>query len=168
MSLRKRLQRYTHQYMQEHGVDEVDLDAVADWIINNEMYKRQPPTMHQQCKGELARALRSERFSDEDGNEIRRMHAVRIKKDQEQLVIWADIKTAKPGHMRTSLQQRRQAIKYDCYQHSTDTEWYNGNNQFGATLPLFDYDFNKDLEEMKLPTDYPESAPGDLFDDEDE
>lgn len=160
-SLKRELQKLAHEYMHDNDLDEIDLDEVADWLISTRQYQRQPISLHQQCKMDLARALKEERFTDENGNEIRRNHAVRIKDGPRQLVFWADIKTAKPRHMRLSLQQRRLAILADCYRHSLDTEWYNEHNIHEAEIPLFDYDFNKDLEEKKLPTDYPEENPED-------
>jgi hypothetical protein len=57
--------------------------------------------------------------------------------------------------MRISFQQRRQGILADCRQHKTDVESYNDNNRFKASL-LFDYDFNADLQELELPTKYPD------------
>jgi hypothetical protein len=162
-SIKRQLQSLAHDYMRENDLDEIDLDEVTDWLIRTDQYKRKPITLHQQCKLDLARALKAERFTDENGNEIRRNHAIRIKsKDSsQQMVLWVDIKTAKPKPMRLSLQQRRLAILADCYRHSLDTEWYNEHNVHKGQVPLFDYDFNKDLEEKKLPTDYPEENPDD-------
>jgi len=56
--------------------------------------------------------------------------------------------------MRVSFQQRRLAILADCKQHKTDVDSYNHNNEYHVQL-LFDYDFNTDLEEGSLPTQYP-------------
>lgn len=139
----------------------LDLDEVTIWIDGTGHYKVAPITPHQQIKQELARALRSAKFTDEEGNEIRQAHSVRLKKkgDQQQQVLWSFIEDARPEHMRLSLQQRRQGILANCHQHSLDTNWYNRHNKFDAQLRLFDYDFNKDLEEKDMPTDYPESAP---------
>ena len=167
-SLTKQLQELAHEYMHDNQLDEIDLDAVAGWLISTEQYQRKPLTLHKQCKRDLARALRNERFTDEQGNEIRRMHPYRIKDGPVQMVFWADIKTAKPSHMRLSLQQRRLAILADCYRHSLDTEWYNEHNTHKQQIPLFDYDFNKDLEEKKLPTDYQEGNLDELDDEGDD
>ena len=57
--------------------------------------------------------------------------------------------------MRISLQQRRQAALADVRQLKLDFDSYNDNNTFGATLPALDFNFNKDIEEMELPTSYP-------------
>lgn len=167
-TLRRQLQSIVHDYMEEFGVDEVDLDVVAQWALDTGRYQRKPLDMLKQCKRELSRALRSEHHVDPQGREVRTMHPVRVKDGPEQLVIWADIRNAKPSHMRVSLQQRRQAILRDCYRHSVDTESYNDNNTFKVTLPLFSYDFNTDLDELKLPTDYPEGEADTDFDEDDE
>ncbi len=87
------------------------------------------------------------------------MHPVRIKDGPRQMVFWADFRTAKPGHMRLSFQQRRQGILADCRAHKKDIESYNDNNAFNVKLPLFSYDFNPDLREMELPTEYPDERP---------
>ena len=169
MSRDKKLRRFAREYLSTYDGEVLDLDEAARWIRDTGRYECAPITPHQQVKQELARALRSAKFMDEEGNEIRLAHPIRLKKgDQQQQVLWSFIEDAQPKHMRLSLQQRRQGILANCHQHSLDTNWYNRHNKFGAQLPLFDYDFNKDLEEKNMPTDYPESAPDFDFDDEDD
>lgn len=160
-SLQKSLRRIVHDYMRANNVSEVDLDTVAEWAVKNRLYQRPALTLVKQCKKELAQALRTEHITDAQGREVRRMHPVRIvdKENDRQMVIWADIEVAKPNHMRVSFSQRRQAILADCRAHKTDVESYNTNNSYKATLPLFDYDFNPDLEEGELPTEYPPEKP---------
>lgn len=164
MSRDKKLQRLAQEYWNTHGDKEQDLDEAARWILGTGRYQCEPITPHQQVKQELARALRNAKFTDEEGNEIRRAHPIRLK----QQVLWSFIEDAPPEHMRLSLQQRRQGILANCHQHSLDTNWYNRHNKFGAQLQLFDYDFNKDLEEQNMPTYYPESAPDFNFEAEDD
>jgi hypothetical protein len=72
---------------------------------------------------------------------------------------WATGAEADPGHMRLALQQHRQYILGNCRQHKLNFDSYNDNNKFGARLPLFDYNFNKDLEEEAFPTEYPSERP---------
>ena len=43
--------------------------------------------------------------------------------------------------------------------HNDTVGSYNDNNKFGAQIPDFDYDFNKDLKEAQLPLEYPDDAP---------
>lgn len=158
-SLRQQLQGIVHDYMQENGVDEVDLDEVAAWAVTNGRYQRQPISIIRQCKEQLSEACRSEIVKDPQGREVRRMHPVRIVEDSRQMVFWADIFTAKPGHMRLSFQQKRKAILADCRAHKTEVASYNDNNVFQVRLPLPDYNFNPDLNELEQATEYPEEKP---------
>lgn len=156
-SLAKELQRIVHEYMREHRTDTIDLDQVAEWAVRTGRYRRRQPSLVKLCKRDMSRALRNEYYTDPQGREVRVMHPAR----SEQTVLWASIRTASPDHMRVSLQWRRQGVLADCRQHKTDFDSYNENNPHGATLPLFDYNFNPDLEEMAYPTEYPESRPDD-------
>ena len=158
-SLSAQLQAIVDDYMREFKVDEVDLDSVADWAVETGRYQRKTITIAKQCKRELARVMRSEHLVDPQGREPRKWHSVRVGTGPEQLILWAKFTKAKPPHMRISLQQRRMGILGRVRQHKTDLDSYNDNNSFKATLPLFDYDFNKDLEEGQYPTDYPDSDP---------
>jgi len=154
-SFQKKMQELVHEYMRIHDVVEVELEQVARWAVDTGRYQRQPQGIVQQCKRELGQAVRAEYYTDPQGRDVRKMHPVRVKDpDGEQMVIWADIQFAKPNHMRVSFQQRRLGILADCKQHKTDVDSYNDNNEYHVQL-LFDYDFNTDLEEGSLPTDYP-------------
>jgi hypothetical protein len=157
--LREQLQGIVHDYIEEHGVEEVDLGEVAAWAVSTGRYQRQPISIIRQCKEQLSEACRSEHITDAQGREVRRMHPVRITEGPQQMVFWADITTAKPGHMRLSFQQRRSAILADCRAHKVDVESYNDNNVFHVRLPLFSYDFNLDLREEQMPSTYPDEKP---------
>lgn len=158
-TLREQLQGMVHEYMQEHNVSEVDLDEVADWAVSTGRYQREPIGIVKQCRAQLSEACRSEHFMDPQGRDVRSMHPVRIVEGSRQMVFWADFRTARPGHMRLSFQQRRQAILADCRAHKVDVDSYNDNNSFDVKLPLFSYNFDRDLREMNLPKDYPEDRP---------
>lgn len=157
-SLNQQLQDIVDDYTEEFQVEEIDLDAVSEWAVETKRYQRKIISLAKQCKRELARALRSEHFHDPQGREPRKWHPVRISSGPEQMVLWVEFTKAKPNHMRISLQQRRQGILGRVRQHKTDLDSYNDNNSFKVTLPLFDYDFNKDIEEGALPTEYPEDG----------
>lgn len=60
---------------------------------------------------------------------------------------------------------RRQALS-TVKQMKLDFDSYNDNNEFGATLPPLDLDFNKDIEEMDLPSEYDPDPYGDNEDQE--
>ncbi len=137
-SFSQRMQELAHEYMKLHDVDSIELEQVSEWACSTGRYQRRPVSMVQQCRRELADALRVQHYTDPQGREIRRMHPVRIATIGEQMVIWADIMTAKPQHMRLSLAQNRQGILADCLAHSAIVDSYNENNRHDATLDLFD------------------------------
>ena len=158
-SIRQQLQRMVHEYMEEFSVTEVDLDEVAQWAVSTGRYQRQPISVMKQCRQQLAEACRSEAITDPQGREVRTMHPVRIPIGSRQMVFWADWRTAKPRHMRLSFQQKRQAILADCKAHRVEVDSYNDNNVFNVRLPLFSYNFDRDMAEATLPTEYPEDKP---------
>lgn len=144
-------------YAREHGVDEVDLDGVSEWAIETGRYQRPTISMQKQCRKEMADAMRKAKYTDAQGRiDVRTKHAVRIKikGEQKSLVVWVDIRTAKPNSMRESLRQGRKAMANDAIKHNTYLESYNDNNLFGAKLPTFDYNLNMDLAEGKLSDEY--------------
>lgn len=147
------------EYVMQNGVDHWTMDEIAEWAINTGRYQRPPISTLQQCKRDLSRAAQQAFYTDPQGREIRRLHAVRLPGEGGSAVIWADINNAKPTHMHMSLQQGRQAIVADAHRHKLTVESYNDNNKFGAQIPLFDYNLNLDLDELDRPTEYPDNPP---------
>jgi hypothetical protein len=158
-SIRTQLQGMVHEYMEEMGVSEVDLDEVAAWAVTTGRYQRPPISIVKQCREQLSEACRSEHFKDPQGRDVRSMHPVKIYEGSRQLVFWADFRTARPSHMRLSSQQRRRAILADCSAHKIDVESYNDNNSFQVKLPGFSYNFDQDLAEQGMPTEYLDEKP---------
>ena len=161
----KSFQSIVHEYHALHGNKPYDMRDVAVWARNTGRIKPAPLDEIKLITRDLRRAMRMEKIRDAQGRDVRCNHAVRVTEVKEgvevQRYLWDDMRTAKPGHMRLSLSQRRDALVFDCKQHRTDTESYNDNNRHGASIPLFDYNINLDLDEMDRPTDYPDSRPED-------
>jgi hypothetical protein len=81
---------------------------------------------------------------------------------------WAPLYRATADQFRLGMQARRNGIRADCRQHKKDHESYNDNNVHGEHVDLFDYDFNKDLDEESFPTEYPDEDPDGDWDDEED
>ena len=161
-SLKEQLQEIVHDYMRVFGVDAVDLETVAEWAVEAGRYRRQPSSMVRRCKAELSRAMRAEHYTDPQGRDVRLMHPARLPfGDDGSIVVWADIRKAKPNHMEVSFQQRRHGIVRDAFQHKIDVVSYSENNPYGARLPLYDYNINKDLAELEASADYKDENPED-------
>jgi len=123
--------------------------TVAFWAIEQGLWKPQPSDVVDQCAGHLARAMREEYITDPQGRHVRAKHAAKFKKDGEQLVLWADIRTAPREHMERAFQQRRRQIVADCSQLKLDVDSYNENNNKAEAIQLV-FDFTLDLEELEL------------------
>lgn len=148
------LQDILNNYLKETGKIEFDMKEVAAWAVRKRLYEASPKNAISQCAHELARAARDEYYTDPQGRRVRKKHAVR----QDQLVLWADIKSAPPDHMRLSLQQRRMYIVGDCKQLKTDLNSYNDNNLHGAEIQM-SFNFTEDLQELDMPQEYPARKP---------
>lgn len=163
------LQKVINEYRHRFGDKPFRMSECAAWAYRNNKLSPKPFDAIKLLTREMSRAARAEYYTDAQGRRVRKKHARRetVLEDgvEKKLVLWDDIETAPPNHMRIALQQRRQGILQDCKQHKTDTDSYNDNNDHGAML-LFDYSFNEDLAEMELDTDYPDSKPE--YDEEDD
>jgi len=150
-----------HDYMREHELTEVDPDELTAWAIDNNRVTEEKSSFFRQARKRLVRAIRDERRTDRQGREVSTMIAIRLKGEKTQRSLFVDLLETKPKKVHTALSQQRRSIGSWVRRHKETCDSYNDNNKFGAELPLFDYNFNKDLREKEMPTEYPESAPSD-------
>lgn len=144
------------EYKAIHGDKIVDPKAVIRWAIAQNRYTKPPPTMQQRGTTELRRALSQARQTDPQGRTVRTHHPAVYEVEGEQLTLWARIDDAEPRHMQISSQLRRQGVFADVKRLKTDMESYNENNNYSVKIPLFSFNFELDLAEDKLPTEYNE------------
>lgn len=156
----KVLQEAVHKYMAKHDVDHVDLEEVARWLIQIGEWQERPYDQVKRCRSQLADALRQEYFLDPQNREVRRMHPVPVTKDGQRAFEWHDIYQTPAPKFRASITLRRDGVLASLKQMKVDQDSWNDNNEFGAVLPLFDANFNPDLEELDQPDDsWPEEDP---------
>lgn len=122
---------------------------IAAWAVRNKLWEPHIERVVSQCSEDLARAMREEYIKDAQGRTIRAKHAARLKKDGEQQVLWADIRTAPREHMEIAFQQRRGQIVGDCWQLKRDVDSYNQNQNCGEPIQIV-FDFNDDLAELQI------------------
>jgi len=101
---------------------------------------------------DIAQFFREEYRTNEDGQRYRAKHAVRSKKGERTMSLWADIDDDKSPreHFVRSFAQRRQQIVGDCFQLKTDVDVYNGKNADKAPIQV-PLNFTLDVEELQLP-----------------
>lgn len=139
----------------------VEIAVVAKWAIEHGLWKPAYKSPEEILAGELSHALREQYIEDPQGRRVRRKHARRVEQvlsdgTTKQRVFWDDITTATPEYMQASLQQRRRLILSDCQQLKTDVDSYNENYNGSGNPVQTSFDFEEDLLESELPTEYPE------------
>ena len=161
------------QYDKAHGKDSsqsTEPHLIANWAVEQGLFKRPPVSPQEYLRKLIARHLRNEQIKDPQGREVRKWHNVLYEVQTEdgprQRSRWFQIFNAPAKHMLASLQIRRRSALSDVGQLDLDFHSYNENNIFGETLPPMDYNFNKDLEEMRESGTYPD-APADEDEDGD-
>jgi hypothetical protein len=123
---------------------------MAQWAIKNRLWAPKPSAIVDQCADQLARAMREEYITDAQGRRVRAKHAAsQLGKGGEQMVLWADIRTALHQHMAMAFQQRRHQIVGDCRQLKMDVDSYNQNRTPEQPIQMV-FDFTYDLEELAL------------------
>src|SRR5262245_17746049 len=100
---------------------------IAGWAIRTRRWEAPHASMVDMCADKLARAMREEYITDPQGRRVRSKHAARVKRQGQQITLWADIRNADRRHMEVAFQQRRQQIVGDCAQLKRDVDSYNDN-----------------------------------------
>lgn len=121
---------------------------VAEWAINQGLWKPRPTDVISQCANDLAKALREEYKTDSKGRRVRTKHVVKSKKNGQLKFLWADIDSAPREHIEMAFAQRRKQVVGDCYQLKTDVDYYNDNN-IGKTPIQVELDFTDDIAELQ-------------------
>lgn len=159
------------QYKKAHPDEDPSLNEphlLAEWAIKRRLWDYEPVNPEEVLRRRIARYLKRSYTTDPQGRTVRKHHAVIYEVDTpegtKRRSRYYEIYDAPVKHMQASLQLRRRAALADVHQLDLDFDSYNDNNRRGETLQPMDFNFNKDLEEMKMPTTYEE--PDDELDDE--
>ena len=154
------IEQYKKTHPNESGVEPAKVSA---WAVNRGLWQVPPVPPEERLRRDLSRHLRGEYTLDPQGRSVRLHHAVifieQTVDGPKKRSRWYQINESPPEHIKASFALRRRAALSDVKQLSLDLDSYNDNNLFGATLPPMDFDFNKDIEESRLPTTYPEEGP---------
>lgn len=163
MSFYDEMLKIADDWAEEEGANAIDVEAAVDYALKHRLYQRQPPTQRELCARDMRRALQQAKYVDAQGNEVRAKHALRILGEQLELpmVVYVDPRTAKPDQMEAAFWQSLDAIKNDVRRHAIEKRSYDLNNIYNATLPLFDYDFNKVADDAMMTGKYDDTYEAD-------
>jgi hypothetical protein len=160
------------QYAKSFPDEPLPLDPrkVARWAYEHGLWKPADVAPQEVLRRKLCRALRHSYVRDPQGREVRANFAaieeVMTVDGPKRMSKWYPIFKAPAEVVRQALALDRKQALATVQQMKLDFDSYNENNEGHEVLPPLDLDFNKDLEEMSLPTDYDPDPYGDEDDDE--
>lgn len=140
------LQKLADEYFAQAGAPTATTMEIAVWAIRSGKWEAPSDLVLKKCREDFAKALREQYIEDANGRPVRAKHVARIKRGDEQLHLWADIRRAPREHMETAFQQRRQQIVGDCRQLKRDVDYYNLAHPVEPEIQLV-FDFTEDIEE---------------------
>lgn len=144
---------YIERYRAETGGDGLlDPHEVAAWAYTRGLHKPSIRTVVDAIAADIAQVFRENYRTDQHGQRYRAMHAVREKKGDKTMSLWADMddERAPRSHFVKSFSQRRQQVVGDCLQLKTDVDVYNDKNAFQPPIQLH-LNFTLDVEELQFP-----------------
>lgn len=147
------IKSYIERFRAEVGGDGLlDPHEVAAWAYHRGLHKPSVRTIVDVIAADISQAFREDYRTDKNGQRYRAMHAVRAKKGDKTMSLWADMddERAPRSHFEKSFAQRRQQIVGDCYQLKTDVDVYNNKNTDNPPIQMH-LDFTLDVEELQLP-----------------
>ena len=140
------LQKLADEYFSQSKSGTATTKEIAVWAIRAGKWDAPEDLVIRKCREDFAKALREQYIEDAVGKPVRAKHVARIRKDGEQLHLWADIRRASQQHMEVAFQQRRQQIVGDCRQLKRDADYYNEQHPLEPQIQLM-LDFTEDVEE---------------------
>lgn len=151
---------YLDRYQDEVGGDGlIDTHEVAAWAYKNGLHKPSFQTVIDAIAADISKVFREEYRTDKNGRRYRAKHAVRSKKGNKSMSLWADMddERAPRDHFVRSFSQRRQQIVGDCFQLKTDVDVYNAKDAAHKPIQLV-LDFTYDVEELQISLDGKKAA----------
>ena len=142
------LQSLWRRFEHEHENAPASAREVVEWAVREgllELPKIDPIDI---LAGHMARALREEYATDDEGRRYRKNHAVRVTKNGVQTTFWGIMGFAHRSHMERAFTQRREQVIGDCLQLQIDVEAYNAMNPSEKPIQLI-LDFTDDVAEKR-------------------
>ncbi len=141
-------QEIVNSYREAHDLRPATTVEIADWAIEQGLWKPQLVEVRRHLAELLAQAMREEYITDPQNRRVRAKHAAHV----DQGVLWLDIRDKRPetrALLEVSFQNRRQQIVGDCHQLKNDIDSYNQNYNSGEMIQSC-FDFTDDMTEYDL------------------
>ncbi len=140
------------------GDQEPNLYKAAKWALETGEMGEPKVDIYRVAARILARACQQDYIEDENGEPVRRRHAIKIQAGDEQLTLWPKIENMTPAKFRVSLTSRRNGTVQDSLQIERDRRYFNKHYNPGDPIEM-EWNLTPDIEEHFMPTDYDETPP---------
>ncbi len=145
-SYSKQMQKIVEDYRASREPWPASAKSMAAWAIRTGRWELPESAAISKCADDLASAMREEYFVDKKGRRVRLLRPVQLRRDDEQMVLWDDARTAPRSHMQLSFQQERKRIFWDCNQLKVGVDSYNDSHPKEEQIEMV-YNFENDLAE---------------------
>lgn len=147
-----------------NNTNEIDYKAISKFAKDHKLVKIQPLSVEEQIEQRLREAVKRATYIDPQGRKVRIFGIPRVIFEGELLTLSpVDMRVTKPDIAKTVQDANFEGIGNDVKRHSVETESYNENNPYGATLPFYNYDFNHLAEQARIDGQYDDSFDEDDF-----
>jgi hypothetical protein len=154
----RQLREIIHKFIGETGKTAVDWDELIDWAEEKGHLTPKRVDPRKALKRALAKAAREDFTYDDDGEPVRWLHAYVIKNGEIQQTMWGPMDSISPENMRVSVSLRRRGYRSGIIQCDRDIRYFNKRHNPGDPIE-FDWNFNPDVEENRMPSEYPDVPP---------
>ncbi len=141
-------QQLWRDYEDQHDHAAASAREVVDWAVRERGLRLPKVDPRDILAGQLARALREEYATDDQGRRYRVNHAMRVTKDGVQYTFWGILGFASHEHMQRAFTQRREQVVGDLVQLHIDVEVYNERVPIEKRIQLV-LDFKDDVSERR-------------------
>jgi hypothetical protein len=144
----EQLQQLWKTYEHEHEHLPTSAREVVEWAVREGKLDLPMIDPLDVLAGQMARALREEYATDNEGRRYRVNHAVRVTRNGVQTTFWGIMGFAHRSHMEKAFTQRREQVIGDCLQLQIDVDAYNARNKSEPPIQLV-LDFRDDVAERR-------------------
>ena len=142
----EQFQKVWRLYERAHGSLPATAREASVWGVQQGLLSLPELDPYDALSEDMARALREEYATDNQGRRYRVNHAVRVTKGGVQHTFWAILGDAPLQHMQKAFTQRREQIVGDCLQLRIDVDAYNDLNKDQPNIQL-ELNFSDDVAE---------------------
>lgn len=166
----KRATEILKLYQNKFDTTEVHYEEIIQFAKDNNLIADvEPITPEQQLEADLRRVVKKATWVNPKGDVVKIYGIPRVKFEDEVLVLDpVDMRYAKPDIAQIVQDANFKGIESDVRRHSIETQSYNDNNFFDATLPFYNYDLNHIADEARMTGEYDDSYDEDEFNSDDE